>query len=80
MTRFPPARISTAFSPELSDVVLVPTTLTRPLYSQLVLQRFFAPKPFDKVNWMDGANDAEEERRRSVGMKIVRPSLPSFVR
>lgn len=72
MTRFPPSPPSKAFSAELSETVCVPTTLTRPLYSQLVLQRFFPPKPFDKASWMAGTLSVEEERRRSVGMKIVR--------
>lgn len=81
MTRFPPTAPSLAFSsPTASEsesatpaTVFVPTLLTRPLYSQLVLQRFFPPKVFERVGWMDGAKvGSEEERRRSVGMKIVR--------
>lgn len=73
MQRFPPSSPSTATaaSTTLPDTVLVQTKLTRPLYSQLVLQRFFAPKPFDKVGWMNGAADEEEKRRRSLGMKLV---------
>jgi len=76
MARFPPASPATATAAStveapLPATVLVPTRLTRPLYSQLVLQRFFAPKPFDKVQWMNGAADDDEKRRRSVGMKLV---------
>lgn len=85
MTRFPPAppipSTSSTSDSDMADTlslpgtVLVPTLLTRPLYSQLVLQRFYAPKPFQKVGWMDAKLGREDERRRSVGMKIVRPSL-----
>ena len=76
MARFPPSSLSTATSPPTSDTpfpptVLVHTALTRPLYSQLVLQRFFAPKPFDKAGWMNGAAVEAEKRRRSVGMKLA---------
>lgn len=71
MTRFPPAAPSTSFeTTTLPGVVQVLTTVTRPLYSQLVLQRFFPPKPFDKVKWMEGT-EGEDERRRNVGMKIA---------
>lgn len=62
----------TDWSPSLPGTVLVPTLLTRPLYSQLVLQRFYAPKPFEKAGWTDAKLGREDERRRSVGMKIVR--------
>lgn len=83
MSRFPPSpplpspssssSASSASTPSpLPGTVLVPTLLTRPLYSQLVLQRFYAPKPFDKAGWTVGALGPEDERRRSVGMKIVR--------
>ncbi|KAK4703798.1 hypothetical protein P7C70_g2422, partial [Phenoliferia sp. Uapishka_3] len=80
MTRFPPTSPSDAFvqqteSTPAPGTVKVLTTLTRPLYSQLVLQKFFSPKPFEKVGWMKGGNGTklmeEEERRRSVGMKIT---------
>ncbi|BGP22074.1 SGT1 family protein [Rhodotorula toruloides] len=81
MSRFPPAPPipSTSSAPDsdmtdgpsLPNTVLVPTLLTRPLYSQLVLQRFYAPKPFQKVGWMDARLGREDERRRSVGMKIA---------
>ncbi|GAA5828236.1 hypothetical protein JCM3770_005413, partial [Rhodotorula araucariae] len=79
MSRFPPApplasAPSTASdmsdTPALPGTVLVPTRLTRPLYSQLVLQRFYAPKLFEKAGWADGTRGKEDERRRSVGMKI----------
>ena len=62
-------------TPTLPPTVLVPTLLTRPLYSQLVLQRFYAPKVFEKAGWTSGTLGKDDERRRSVGMKIVR-SLP----
>ena len=79
MKRFPPSSPSDAFLPPSATdppgTVKVLATLTRPLYSQLVLQRFFAPKPFEKVGWMNGGDGTkltdEDERRRSVGMKIV---------
>jgi hypothetical protein len=80
MSRFPPTTPTLAFSHStttdstLPSTVYIPTLLTRPLYSQLVLQRFFPPKVFEKVGWMDGVKmGGEEERRRSVGMKIVSP-------
>ncbi|BGP29278.1 hypothetical protein JCM10296v2_001016 [Rhodotorula toruloides] len=81
MSRFPPAppipsTSSTSDSdmtdtPSLPGTVLVQTLLTRSLYSQLVLQRFYAPKPYQKVGWMDAKLGREDERRRSVGMKIA---------
>ncbi|BGP37130.1 hypothetical protein JCM10449v2_001034 [Rhodotorula kratochvilovae] len=81
MSRFPPSpplasasstsSDMTDSSPSLPGTVLVPTRLTRPLYSQLVLQRFYAPKAFEKAGWADGARGKEDERRRSVGMKIA---------
>lgn len=84
MSRFPPgppipSTSTTSDSdmtdtPSLPSTVLVPTLLTRPLYSQVVLQRFYAPKPFQKVGWMDAKLGRADERRRSVGMKIVRTS------
>ncbi|GAA5900978.1 hypothetical protein JCM5296_004944 [Sporobolomyces johnsonii] len=55
----------------LPGTVFVRTLLTRPLYSQLVLQRFYPPKPFEKVGWMEAKLGKEDERRRSVGMKIA---------
>ncbi|KAM0755174.1 SGT1-domain-containing protein [Meredithblackwellia eburnea MCA 4105] len=94
MQRFPPAHI--VAPPPTSATASTPTTpsartfkhltqLTRPLYSQLLLQKFYPPKPFEKVNWMDlgpiaksteaRAEDEEEKeketRRREVGMKIA---------
>ncbi|KAI5479487.1 SGT1 family protein [Pseudohyphozyma bogoriensis] len=85
MARFPPTSPSTAFtSPDtatpatplstLPPTSLQPVVLTRPLYSQLVLQKFFPPKPFEKVSWMgeaEGKIRDEEERRRGVGMKLA---------
>lgn len=81
MSRFPPAAPTAAFtsstatdsatSSELPETVYTLTTLTRPLYSQLVLQRFFPPKPFDKVSWLANSPSDADERRRNVGMKIV---------
>ncbi|KAJ8296593.1 Protein ecdysoneless [Rhodotorula toruloides] len=81
MSRFPPgppipSTSTTSDSdmtdtPSLPSTVLVPTLLTRPLYSQVVLQRFYAPKPFQKVGWMDAKLGRADERRRSVGMKIA---------
>ncbi|GAA5932072.1 hypothetical protein JCM3775_004233 [Rhodotorula graminis] len=58
-------------SPSLPPTVLVPTLLTRPLYSQLVLQRFYAPKVFEKAGWTSGTLGKDDERRRSVGVKIA---------
>ncbi|BGP13187.1 hypothetical protein JCM10213_000233 [Rhodosporidiobolus nylandii] len=85
MSRFAPSPPTTAFSPstssssDLPPTSLLPVRLTRPLYSQLVLQRFYAPKPWEKAGWGDAApaaGDGEEEkegekRRRGVGMKIA---------
>lgn len=90
MSRFPPSSPRDAFKAvptpmsdddhptpleQLPKTVFVPILLTRPLYSQLVLQRFFAPKVFEKVGWSDGEKGGEEERRRAVGMKIVSSDL-----
>ena len=55
----------------LPNPVLVPVRMTRPLYSQLVLQRFYAPKPFLKAGWFEAKRGRDDERRREVGMKIV---------
>ncbi|GAA5914204.1 hypothetical protein JCM6882_004750 [Rhodosporidiobolus microsporus] len=85
MTRFPPSPPSSAFSTsspsttsdspstDLPSTVLTPVRLTRPLYSQLVLQRFWAPKPFEKAGWgaTKDAGDEGEERRKGLGMKIA---------
>lgn len=83
MSRFPPssplAPSATASSstaggsspPSIPATVLVPTRLTRPLYSQLLLQKFYAPKPFEKVGWNEGKLGDEDVRRRDLGMKIV---------
>ncbi|GAA5860390.1 hypothetical protein JCM3774_000403 [Rhodotorula dairenensis] len=60
----------TSSSP-LPDPVLVPARLTRPLYSQLILQRFYAPKPFLKAGWFDAKRGRDDERGREVGMKIA---------
>ena len=58
-------------SSALPNPVLVPVRLTRPLYSQLILQRFYAPKPFLKAGWFEAKKGRDDERRREVGMKIV---------
>ncbi|GAA5826266.1 hypothetical protein JCM11251_007231 [Rhodosporidiobolus azoricus] len=90
MTRFPPSSPSSAFSPapstadsseppssdSLPPTVLTPVRLTRPLYSQLVLQRFWAPKVWEKAGWgvkenVTGEAGEGEERRKGVGMKIA---------
>ncbi|GAA5832891.1 hypothetical protein JCM3766R1_007079 [Sporobolomyces carnicolor] len=83
MSRFPPssplapsaaASSSTAGGsspPSIPATVLVPTRLTRPLYSQLLLQKFYAPKPFEKVGWNEGKLGDEDVRRRDLGMKIA---------
>ncbi|SCV72719.1 BQ2448_4256 [Microbotryum intermedium] len=83
MARFPPSSPTQAFletppgeppssSPALPSTTLYSTTLTRPLYSQLVMQRFFPPKPFDKVGWEKEPFFGEGDKRwRSVGMKIT---------
>lgn len=88
MKRFPPSSPSDALLPLPATTddaaqpatVKVLSTLTRPLYSQLVLQRFFSPKPFEKVGWMNSGDGTkltdEDERRRSVGMKIVSSPFP----
>lgn len=89
MARFPPSSPGDAFKAvaattgatplaALPSTVFTPVVLTRPLYSQLVLQRFYAPKVFEKAGWnmgnsyKAGEGREEEERRRSVGLKIVR--------
>lgn len=88
MTRFPPSPTTDAYTSasiestkDLPATIFGLITLTRPLYSQLVLQRFFPPKPFEKVNWMEGSKllGEEEERRRMVGMKIVSSFLSQFI-
>ncbi|GAA6008559.1 hypothetical protein JCM11491_003348 [Sporobolomyces phaffii] len=78
MTRFPPASplaptttSTSPDSPSLPATVLVRTRLTRPLYSQLLLQKFYAPKPFEKVGWNEGKLGDEDVRRRDMGMKIA---------
>lgn len=76
MTRFPPSSPSTALSPttsstSLPSTVLTPILLTRPLYSLLLLQRFFPPKPFLSASWDKAALDEEDERRREMGMKLA---------
>ncbi|KAM0788022.1 hypothetical protein ACM66B_006221 [Microbotryomycetes sp. NB124-2] len=75
MARFQPGPPSDALKikndDSLPETVLVPTRLTKPLYSQIVLQRFFPPKPFERVKWSDNVRDEDDERRRSVGMKIA---------
>ncbi|GAA5959919.1 hypothetical protein JCM8115_004905 [Rhodotorula mucilaginosa] len=58
-------------SSALPNPVLVPVRLTRPLYSQLILQRFYAPKPFLKAGWFEAKKGRDDERRREVGMKIA---------
>jgi hypothetical protein len=64
MARFPPAEAT----PTL-------VRMTRPLYAQLVAQRFYAPKPFEKARWFDGVEaESVDYRRRDVGMKLVRPA------
>lgn len=74
---------------QLPSTVLIPVQLTRTLYSQLVMQRFFPPKVFEKVGWMNGiamssktadenSEEGDEERWRSLGMKIVSINLPPF--
>lgn len=96
MLRFPPASPLSAFIPvpsssdlpdantTLPPTVFTLTHLTKTLYSQLLLQKFFPPKIFEKVNWLTDSSAATggavsaggvEERRRSLGMKIVRLSL-----
>lgn len=80
MTRFPPSSPlaptsdsadSSESTSSLPPTVLVLTRLTRPLYSQLLLQKFYAPKPFEKVGWTEGKLGEEDVRRRDLGMKIV---------
>ncbi|KAK4051282.1 hypothetical protein OIO90_004763 [Microbotryomycetes sp. JL221] len=83
MKRFPPTSPTQAWSvvtePDTSEstvsglpnTVLVPTRMTRPLYSQLVLQKFYSPKPFERVGWNENVRDEDDDRRRLVGMKIA---------
>ncbi|GAA5894726.1 uncharacterized protein JCM6883_002191 [Sporobolomyces salmoneus] len=76
MTRFPPSSplspsSSSTDSSSLPATVLIPTRLTRPLYSQLLLQKFYAPKPFEKCGWIEGKLGEEDLRRREMGMKIA---------
>lgn len=78
MSRFPPAAIArpseTAHGVATpgSSATLTRVKLTRPLYGQLLGQKFYPPRPFDKVKWMDGAIEGTKEwRRREVGMKLV---------
>ena len=67
-------------SSALPNPVLVPVRLTRPLYSQLILQRFYAPKPFLKAGGFEAKKGRDDERRREVGMKIVSsPTIGKFM-
>lgn len=46
--------------------------MTRTLYAQLIGQKFYPPKPFEKAGWMkEEAQDSVEGRRREIGMKLV---------
>ncbi|SGY66455.1 BQ5605_C004g02676 [Microbotryum silenes-dioicae] len=84
MHRFPPTSPTQAFletpptetpisvATSLPSTTLYSTTLTRPLYSQLVMQKFFPPKPFDRVGWeREPFFGQGDKRRRNVGMKIA---------
>lgn len=65
MRRFPPATAQ-----------LTRVKLSRTLYAQLQGQRFFPPKPFERVKWFDNVEkDSVDWRRKDVGMKIVRSSI-----
>lgn len=63
------------FSPGSAESEPVLVQMTRPLYGQLVAQRFYAPKPFERADWFKGATEGTaEHRRRDLGLKIVRSS------
>lgn len=60
------------FPPETADGVQTQVRMTRPLYAQLVSQRFYPPKPFERAKWFAGLQEGTAEwRRRDLGMKIV---------
>lgn len=71
-------RAMSRFPPTSSARTLI--RMTRPLYAQLVAQRFYAPKPFEKAKWFEGIEAGTDEyRRRDVGMKLVRWLPPRLV-
>lgn len=63
MRRFPAPT-----SPSLSTL-----HLTRPLYAQILHQRFHLPRPFASVDWIPSSvkEGTDEWRRKDVGMKVV---------
>ena len=64
------------FAPSSAGPQPVLVQMTRPLYGQLVAQRFYAPKPFERADWFKGTTEGSaEHRRRDVGLKIVRQQL-----
>lgn len=61
MRRFPP-----------NTAQLTRVKMSRTLYAQLVGQRFFPPKPFERAKWFEGVEkESVEWRRKDVGMKVV---------
>ena len=65
--------------PSPSDVRLAAVQMTRPLYAQLLGQRFYPPKPFERVKWMQGAVEGTPDwKHRDVGMKLVCRTLPEY--
>lgn len=68
MARFPP-----------TDDILVPITMTRLAYAQLLGQKFFPPKVFGRWEGDAAREGTTEWKRRDVGMKIVRYDLVLLV-
>ena len=65
--------------PSASDARLAAVQMTRPLYAQLLGQRFYPPKPFERVKWMQGAVEGTADwKHRDVGMKLVCRALVSY--
>lgn len=60
------------FPPEPSALSRI--KMTRTLYAQLMGQKFFPPKPFERVNWLGSTvPETPSRRHKEMGMKIVSP-------
>lgn len=56
----------------LEPSALSKVRMTRTLYAQLMGQKFFPPKPFERVNWLGSTVSGSPSRRhKEMGMKIV---------
>jgi hypothetical protein len=58
--------------PPTSSGRVASVQLTRVLYGQLLGQRFFPPKPFERSAWFKGVHQGTAQwKQRDLGMKIV---------